>query len=84
MDKEIWTGRIVKQSSKNRNERRTGQIKDIRKRIVGNEDSLSRKDQGIGCVRDVNRKSEQALWDGFKKISDRNSKNSAYGTRTQY
>jgi DNA modification methylase len=67
VDKEIWTGRIVKQSSKDRNERRTGQIKGIRESIAGDKNSVSRKDDDLGFVRKNNRKSEQSLWLGFKK-----------------
>jgi hypothetical protein len=61
LDKEIWTGRIVKQSNKDRNERRTGRIKEIRESIAGDENSVSRKDDDLGFVRKDNRKSEQSL-----------------------
>jgi hypothetical protein len=44
----------------NRNDRRTGEIKITGKRIEGDQNSLSIKDDSSGCAGNANRKSEQA------------------------
>jgi hypothetical protein len=67
MDKEIWTGRLVKQSNKDRNERRTGQIKGIRESMQATKIALAEKTMTLDSLERIIEKANSHYGSDLKK-----------------